>query len=216
MSGVFPPEPRSSLALVADVLGDLAALPDAVGFGWEPVRFIDLDSPWVGVRVPTLACSRPWVWDVVTPEDHYRDERLRQDPLALAVGQDTVIVDLHRADDAGFALRLQVPVLRVPTRIDVPASALLPPPWTISLSTGWTSAAIDVALDRWPHDLLGVHRPGPVPKLSPDDCSDRLQVGDGLYAEDASFDVLLRLPTEEAAAVTGFFGALAEALASSR
>ena len=51
LSGVFPPEPHTSLALVADVLGDLAALPAATGFGWEPVHFIDLDARWVSVRV---------------------------------------------------------------------------------------------------------------------------------------------------------------------
>ena len=109
-----------------------------------------------------------------------------------------------------FALRLQVPVKRVPGRIDVPAGAVPPPPWTIEVASGWTSQTIGAAVDAWMTDRLGFHRTavsGPEREME-----DRLQVGDDLYAEAASMDVLLGLPAEDAALVTRFFSALTEAL----
>lgn len=217
----FPPSPRSWREFVDVVLRELVTAPP-VHVAWEPVHLIGLDAPWVGVRVPALHNeARAWVWDVVTPEDHERDRTLHDDPLALPVAQDTVIVDLHRDDDASFGLRLQVPVREVPARIDVPASAVPPAPWRVELASGWTSAAIGSAIVSWFADHLGVRRAvmgGLRPSGSTPPCSspERFQVGDDLYAVGSSFDALLRLPPGDAARVTTFFTAVAESLAPMR
>lgn len=216
----FPPSPRSWRAFVDVVLRELVTAPP-VDVSWEPVHLIGLDSPWVGVRVPALQNeARAWVWDVVTPEDKKRDRSLHDDPLALPVAQDTVIVDLHRDDDASFGLRLQVPVREVPARIDVPASAVPPSPWRVELASGWTSAAIGSAIVSWFSDHLGVRRAvmgGSRPSGAPSPgLPERFQVGDDLYAVGSSFDALLRLPPGDAARVTTFFSAVAESLSPVR
>jgi len=225
----FPPPPRSWRSFVDGVLDTLVAVPADGELAWEPVHLLGLDAPWVGVRVPTLSTpDRAWVWDVVTPQDHERDRSLHDDPLALPVAQDTIVVDLHRDDDAGFGLRLQVPVRSVPSRIDVPAAALPGAPWRVELASGWTAAAIGSALVTWFADRMGVRRsvasasehgsPGGAtgPGGSVDADPDRFLVGDGLFAVGASFDALLRLPPADAARITVFFGAVAEALAPVR
>ncbi len=216
----FPPAPRAWREFVDEVLHDLVEAP-AVELAWEPVHLLGLDSPWVGVRVPELHThARGWVWDVVTPEDHERERSLHDDPLALAVAQDTMVLDVHRDDDATVSLRLQVPVREVPWRIDVPSSAVPPSPWRVELSTGWTSASIDDAISRWYTSRLGVHRclrTGSTTavrrrsRVADDD--NRFLVGDGLYAEGASMDVLLQMAPADAARITTLFGAVIEALA---
>ena len=213
----FPPTPRSWREFVDEVVDDLAAAPTSGELAWEPVHLFGLDAPWVGVRVPTIvAGGRAWVWDVVTPEDHERDPSLHDDPLALAVAQDTVIVDLHRDDDASFSLRLQVPVRCVPTRIDLPASSLPGAPWRVDVSSGWTSASIGSAITSWFVDRLGVRREVRSAARPSTDPREHFQVGDGLYAAGASFDVLLGMAAHDAALITTFFAAVAEALAPVR
>jgi hypothetical protein len=210
----FPPKPRSWREFVDEVVDDLSA--SSTELGWEPVHLFGLDAPWVGVRVPTIASGgRAWVWDVVTPEDHERTRALHGDPLALAVAQDTVLVDLHRDDDAGFSLRLQVPVRRVPSRIDLPASAVPRTPWRVEVSSGWTSAAIGTAIADWFEQRLGVRRA--VVAAGRSDAAvtsgaEQVQVGDGLYAAGSSFDVLLSMAPRDAASITSFFGAITDAL----
>jgi hypothetical protein len=215
----FPPAPRSWREFVDEVVDDLLAVPSTAALPWEPVHLFGLGAPWVGVRVPTIASSaRAWVWDVVTPEDHQRNRALHGDPLALAVAQDTVIVDLQRDDDAGFSLRLQVPVRSVPSRIDLPASCLPIAPWRVEVSSGWTSGAIGSAIVAWFEDRLGLRRnvcaAGRVTPVT--SAGDHFQVGDGLYAAGSSFDVLLGMPSTDAARVTTFFGAVADALSPVR
>ena len=212
----FPPPPRSWREFVDGVLDDLVAVPATGELAWEPVHLFGLEAPWVGVRLPSLRTDgRAWVWDVVTPEDHERDRSLHDDPLALAVAQDTIVVDVHRDDDAGFGLRLQVPVRRVPSRIDLPASAVPGAPWRVGLASGWTSSTIGAALTSWFSDCLGVAR-GMGPSAPTADNADHFQVGDGLFAAGASFDALLRLPAHEAAGITTFFAAITDALAPVR
>lgn len=217
----FPPSPRAWREFVDEVVHDLVDVP-AVDLAWEPVHLIGLAAPWVGVRVPALqSAARAWVWDVVTPEDHDRVRTLHDDPLALAVAQDTMVLDVHRDDDPSVALRLQVPVREVPCRIDVPSTAIPPAPWRIELSTGWTSASIDAAIETWFSSRIGSHpcmrsrsssavrrRRGTTASAD-----DRFLVGDGLYAEGASMDVLLRMPAGDAARITTLFTAVVDALA---
>ena len=215
----FPPPPRSWREFVDGVLDTLVAAPVVGELAWEPVHLLGLDAPWVGVRVPTLSSSaRAWVWDVVTPEDHERERSLRDDPLALPVAQDTIVVDLHRDDDAAFGLRLQVPVRHVPSRIDLPATAVPGPPWRVELASGWTAATIGSTLVGWFSDRLGVRRDVASASATAAEASDhdRFLVGDGLFAVGASFDALLRLPAADAARITTFFAAVAEALAPVR
>jgi hypothetical protein len=215
----FPPPPRAWREFVDVVLRELVTAP-AADVTWEPVHLLGLDAPWVGVRVPALHNEgRAWVWDIVTPEDHQRDRSLHDDPLALPVAQDTVIVDLHRDDDASFGMRLQVPVRGVPARIDVPASAVPPAPWRVELASGWTSAAIGDAIVTWFADRLGVRRGAHGGARVPGRAGggpERFQVGDDLFAVGSSFDALLRLPAADAARVTTLFAAVAEALAPVR
>lgn len=204
----FPPGPRSWPGLVDDVICQMATLGPTA---WMPIAHGTLGRPWVGAMVPDLEVPRAWVWDVVTPEDRADDASLRADPMALSVSQDLVLVEIGRGAHPAGRVRLQVPVTSCPESIDVPLSALPGPPWTVDLCTGWSTAAIDAAVDQWA--VAHVGRQAVAPR--PDDVmelTDRFEVGEGLFITGDAFDRLLRLDPSHAAVITGTFSAICEAL----
>lgn len=208
----FPPRPRPWQGLVDQVLETLASGPAPAH--WHPVQLRGLTAAWVGVHCANLGpIGRPWVWDVVTSEDHQEHPGLRGDPLALPVDQDMVVVSLTRDGDTSPAVHLQVPVQAVPDRIEVSAHSLPTPPWRLELSTGWSTAAIGAAVEAWIRERVG----GPVAVLPPSPLidehdEDRYEVGDELWASASAFDSLLERDPRDAAVITGCLGAVVEAL----
>lgn len=225
----FPPPPRTWRSLVDAVVEHLSAA-SAPTLPWAPVQLAGLDEPWIGVAASPGTGERPWVWDVVTPDDHRREAGLHDDPLTIPVEQDVVVVDVVHPQAPGSLVRLQVPVTSVPTRIDLTASRLPPPPWRLELATGWTAAAIANAVHGWIGEWVGrdvalVCR-GQRGELPGGDCGapasppalseDRFEVGEDLWVSSAAFDQLLAVGVDDAAQITGALSAVAEALAPYR
>jgi hypothetical protein len=187
---------------------------------WSVVRLPGMETPWVGVQAHDVVAPRPWTWDIVTPADHERTPELLDDPLVVPVAQDTVVVDVTRADQPGLVARLQVPVKEVPVRISVDGRAMPPPPWQLELHTGWSAQAIERAVGGWLRrevgDGVGLARRTSEDghRAAGDDGGDddRLDLGEGLFATGAAFDRLLALGPHDAAHVTGALSAVAEAL----
>jgi hypothetical protein len=229
----FPPPPRSWDGLIASVLATMAAADHNIG--WSIVRLPGMSSPWVGVQALDVVAPRPWTWDIVTPSDYQRMVELRSDPLVVPVAQDTVVVDVTRADFPGIVARLQVPVTDVPMRIDVDGRAMPPPPWQLELHTGWSAQTICTAIGAWLESEVGsgvglVRNPLHEPTCSEPDrpraedagvaesgveesgTDERHHLGDGMYITSSAFERLLALDIEDAAHVTGALAAVAEAL----
>lgn len=92
-----------------------------------------LDVAWVGMNVPALDTGgRPWVWEIVTPSQYESSPRLQEDPLVLAVAQDTVVADINHNDHSGPIMRMQVPVRQAPDAISVMTGLDPTGPWSIS------------------------------------------------------------------------------------
>lgn len=209
----FPPRPRAWEELIERIIANAASSAGAIA--WEPVAIAGLDHPWVGVHAVSLSCGRAWEWDVTTPEDHDRDPLLRNDRLALAVHQDMMVVDVRRHDDPQMKIRMQVPVSRMPSGIEVSASALPPPPWYVELSTGWSAPSIAAAVDRWMRCNVGTNielSPAAPHRVPTENDDDRFEIGEDLWATDHAFDALLRLDPRHASLVTTTLLALREAL----
>jgi hypothetical protein len=210
MPTVFPPVPRSSASLVDAVIEHLHGAPT---LPWEPVSAPGLPRPWVGVRHHDLEPGRPWMWDVVTPDDHDAEPLLRRDPLTIPVPQDVVVVELRCRD---LAFRVPITVEEVPSQISVSAQAVPAPPWELSIATGWTAARIAAALVAWSQVHVGRPIP-PTPDGEPEteltDGDERYDLGDGLAIGGVAFDQLLMLSPDDAAAVTTAIAAVRDALA---
>jgi hypothetical protein len=211
----FPPRPRAWAELIERIVDGAANAAGAIA--WEPIRIAGLEHPWIGVHAEALGAARAWQWDVITPEDRARDASLRHDPLALAVEQDVMVVDVRRQDDPQLKIRLQVPVKRMPKTIDVSASALPPPPWYVELATGWSAPCIAAAVDAWMREHVGrtvsLVPPPPLPDPGHSDRdTDRFSIGEDLWATDEAFDALLALDPRHASLVTTTLLAVREAL----
>jgi hypothetical protein len=208
MSPVFPPVPRSSTRLVDAVIEHLHG---AVSLPWEPLSSAGLNRPWVGVREPGFDTGRPWVWDVVVPADHEREPLLHRDPMAIPVAQDVVVVELRRID-IDLTFRVPITVEDAPEQIAVAASAVPPPPWQLSIATGWSAERIAAALAAWGRTHVGRAVP-PNPGVEPrDEHSERYDLGDGIAVSAAAFDRLLSLAPADAAVVTTAVTAVRDAL----
>lgn len=208
----FPPRPRAWNQLVDRIVAGAANATSAIA--WQPVRIEGLDHPWIGVQAATLDTERAWQWDVVTPDDHEHDPLLRHDRLALAVAQDTMVVDVRRHDQPNVHIRLNVPVSRMPHSIDVSAHALPPPPWCLELATGWSAPSIAGGINHWLDEHVGHHVEvaGGAAGRGDSSSDDRFSIGDDLLATDDAFDELLRLGPADAAHITRAFLAIREAL----
>ena len=180
---------------------------------WHPVRARGLTAAWVGVHSEALGdVGRPWVWDVVTNDDRAHHDELRNDPLALAVDQDIVVVALRHDDDPDATVSMQVLVDAVPDQVDVSASALPKPPWRLELQTGWSTAAIGEALATWLIQRVGPSSALLPPRSPVPDDFERYEVGPDLWASSSAFDTLLERDPRDSAMITECLGAVVESL----
>ncbi|MBM3639125.1 MAG: hypothetical protein FJW98_06790 [Actinobacteria bacterium] len=196
--------------LVDTVKQSLARLSDVLT--WQPVSLKGLDIAWVGMQVPAIdSAGRPWVWEVVTPDQFAQTPLLHDDPMVLPVQQDTVVVTVNHADHSGPIVRMQVPVTRVPEHVAVDRRALPQGAWTFGLETGWTTQALGTAAQCWIDREVGCNA-----RLNMDEptleSQDSYQLSPSINIEASAFDRLLTLAPDEAAVVSSALCAIHEAL----
>jgi hypothetical protein len=179
---------------------------------WRRVTMPGLDVAWVGMNVPALDTGgRPWVWEIVTPSQYESSARLQEDPLVLAVAQDTVVADINHNDHSGPIMRMQVPVRQAPDAVSVMTGLDPSGPWSIQLEAGWTVQALGSAAQCW----IDRESPGsarlqtPEPQLAPHQL---YQLHPAIDIESAAFDRLLTLDPDDAAVVTSLLASVHEAL----
>lgn len=87
---------------------------------WKRVSVPGLPVAWAGMQVPAVDTGgRPWVWEVVTPEQYDTSDALRDDILVLPVPHDAVVVKVTHRDHSGPIVRMQIPVDRAPDHLVV-------------------------------------------------------------------------------------------------
>lgn len=171
-----------------------------------------LSVAWVGLHVPMVDTGgRPWVWEVVTPQQYDESERLQNDQLVLSVPHDVVIVEMSHPDTTRPVLRMQVPITLVPEALTVPLRSADVHPWTIRLQTGWTAQALVAAAQRWIDREIPA-QPRLRPPAAPVSPPDVYQLHPDINIESAAFDHLLTLDAHDAALVTSALAAVHAAL----
>ncbi len=179
---------------------------------WQQVTMPGLSVAWVGLHVPMVDTGgRPWVWEVVTPQQYESSERLQNDPLVLSVPHDVVIVEMNHPDPTRPLLRMQVPVQVVPDTLVVPRSIAEARPWTVRLETGWTVQALGAAAQCWiDREVPGQPRLQiPTEPISPPQL---YQLHPAINIESAAFDHLLTLDPHDAAVATSVLATVHDAL----
>ena len=178
---------------------------------WRRVTMPGLDVAWVGMNVPVLDTGgRPWVWEVVTPEQYESSPRLQEDPLVLPVAHDTVVAEVHHLDHSGPIMRMQVPVREAPQTLSVSPALDALSPWSVRLETGWTVQALGSAAQCWiDRETPGARLDTPEPQLA---AHQRYQLHPAIDIESAAFDRLLTLDPDDAAVVTSLLSSVHDAL----
>lgn len=179
---------------------------------WRRVTMPGLTVAWVGMNVPTVETGgRPWVWEVVTPEQYNTSFRLQEDPLVLSVAHDTVIAEVLHDDHSGPIVRMQVPVRQTPEVISIPRTASESGPWSVRLETGWTVEALGAAAQCW----IDREAPGSARLSTPAEpvsAPQLYQLHPAINIESAAFDRLLTLDPDDAAEVTSLLSHVHDAL----
>ena len=171
-----------------------------------------LSVAWVGMNVPTVeTCGRPWVWEVVTPNQYDTSARLQDDPLVLSVAHDVVIAEVLHDDHTAPVVRMQVPVRHAPESISIPKGPGQGAPWSVRMETGWSVSALGTAAQCWiDRETPGTARlQTPVEPHSPHTL---YQLHPSINIESAALDHLLTLGLDEAAVVTSLLSQVHEAL----
>lgn len=171
-----------------------------------------LGLPWVGMNVPDIDTGgRPWVWEVVTPDQWEDSELLREDPMVLPLRQDAVLAEVTHEDHSGPIVRMQVAVRETPDEVTLPHGLDPDGPWGVRLRTGWTVQALGDAAQCW----IDRETPGG-PRLAtrePDLSGRRLyQLHPSIDIEGAAMDRLLTLGPDDAATVTSILTMVHQAL----
>lgn len=198
------------LTIVEEVKRSLAEQTSSLS--WRRVTMPGLSVAWVGMNVPTIeTCGRPWVWEVVTPDQYDTSARLQNDPLVLSVAHDVVIAEVLHDDHTAPVVRMQVPVRRAPESVSIPQGPAQGTPWSLRMETGWSVGALGAAAQCWiDREVPGNARlQTPVEPHSPH----RLyQLHPSINIESAALDHLLTLGLDEAAVVTSLLSQVHEAL----
>lgn len=179
---------------------------------WRRVTMPGIDIAWAGVNVPAIDTGgRPWVWEIVTPDQYNASKRMQNDPMVLAVHQDTVIAEVRHLEHEAPIVRMQVPVRQAPEAIAVAGELTAHSPWSLRLEVGWTIQALGGAAQCW----IDREAPGsarlktPPPSIS---TTQSYQLHPAIDIESAAFDRLLTLEPNDAAVVTSLLARVHEAL----
>ena len=179
---------------------------------WRRVTMPGLDVAWVGMNVPSVDTGgRPWVWEIVTPDQYDSSLRLQQDPLVLPVAQDTVVVNVNHHDHSDAVMRMQVPVRQAPDALRVVTGLEASSPWSVHLESGWTVQALGCAAQCWIDQECGgnARLETPEPQIS---AHQLYQLHPAIDIESSAFDRLLTLNPDDAAVVTSLLSSVHEAL----
>lgn len=196
------------------VIHSLADITDPLQ--WKPVTMPGLPVPWLGVHVPEINTNgRPWVWEVVTPAQYTSTTHLAQDPMVLAVQQDTVVVTMRNRTQPQSVLRMQVSVREVPDEIEMNCPMLKDSNWDVAMETGWSANAIGRAAQEWIEDntdsiaRIDIAEPALAPTI-------RYQLSPDIDVESAAFDTLLTMSMHDAGVVSSALCSIHTALAPYR
>lgn len=179
---------------------------------WRRVTMPGLQLAWVGMNVPDIdSAGRPWVWEVVTPQQYESDARLQEDPLVLSVAHDTVITEINHVDHTGPIMRMQVPVRTTPHAITLKSGLSASSPWSLRLETGWTVQALGSAAQCWIDEEVpgGARLDIPEPVIPEEN---KYALLPSVDFESAAFDRLLTLDPNDAAVVTSLLSRVHSAL----
>lgn len=179
---------------------------------WKTVTMPGLGVAWAGMNVPAVdARGRPWVWEVVTPEQYDSSDVLRDDLLVLPVAHDAVVVRVHHRDHSAPIVRMQVPVESAPGHLSVEGLPSEGDPVSVTLERGWTVEALGSAaqawIDRETDSTATLETPG-----TPGAGEPRYRLHPDFDVESAAFDRLLTLDPDDAATVTSLLGRIHAAL----
>ena len=179
---------------------------------WKRVTMPGLNVPWAGMQVDKVETGgRPWVWEVVTPEQYDGSQTLRDDLLVLPVAQDTVVIKVHHADHSGPIVRMQVPVEHMPGHLLVEGLPSGDNPISVTMETGWTVQALGSAAQAWidrETESSATLATPPVPAAQ----GARYRLHPEFDIESAAFDRLLTLDHDDAASVTSLLARIHQAL----
>lgn len=171
-----------------------------------------LEVAWAGVNVPAIDTGgRPWVWEVVTPRQYEASVRMQEDPMVLAVPQDTVIAEIHHHNHSRPVMHMQVAVRCAPEAVSIAHHLAPNSPWSIRLEVGWTVQALGQAAQCW----IDREAPGSArldTPQQPNSGSERYKLHPAIDIESAAFDRLLTLDPHEAAVVTSLLAQVHDAL----
>ena len=179
---------------------------------WKRVTVPGLPVAWAGMHVPAVdAGGRPWVWEVVTPEQYDMSGTLREDLLVLPVAHDAVVVKVNHVDHSGPIIRMQVPVVTAPDHVMVEGLPTEDNPISVTLERGWTVQALGSAAQAWIDRETGSSATLETPS-TPGSGGPRYQLHPEFDIEAAAFDRLLTLDHDDAASVTSLLARIHEAL----
>ena len=196
------------------VIHSLADITDPLQ--WKPVTMPGLPVPWLGVHVPAINTQgRPWVWEVVTPSQYSECEQMHDDPMVLAVQQDTVVVTMRHRNQPRATVRMQVSVTCAPDEIEMQCPLDPAGNWTVTMETGWSATAVGRAAQDWIDDkthstaTIDISEPILRPEI-------RYQLSPDIDVESAAFDTLLTLSMHDAGIVSSTLSSIRGALAAYR
>lgn len=155
--------------------------------------------------------GRPWVWEVVTPDQYDNSQTLRDDLLVLPVAQDTIVIKVNHVDHPGPVVRMQVPVEHMPAHLLVEGLPAADNPISVTMETGWTVQALGSAAQAWidrETDSSATLATPPAPAAQ----GPRYRLHPEFDIESAAFDRLLTLDHDDAASVTSLLARIHQAL----
>ena len=171
-----------------------------------------LTVPWTGMKVDQVETGgRPWVWEIVTPDQYNSSPALREDLLVLPVAQDTVVVKVNHVDHSGPIVRMQVPVERAPEHLMIEGLPADGNPISVTLETGWTVQALGSAAQAWIDRETDSSATLTTP-AAPAAQAPRYRLHPEFDIESAAFDRLLTLDHDDAASVTSLLARIHRAL----
>lgn len=179
---------------------------------WKRVSVPGLPVAWAGMHVPAVDTGgRPWVWEVVTPEQYDSSDSLRDDILVLPVAHDAVVVKVTHRDHSGPIVRMQIPVENAPDHLVVEGLPTADNPVGVTLERGWTVQAMGSAAQAWIDRETQSGATLQTPEIAPS-TGPRYRLHPEFDFESAAFDRLLTLDPDDAASVTSLLARIHEAL----